>query len=164
MIIVPIAGDSLKTKDGLPFKVLAYTNYKSDGPAVVVQATVGQETVQFSEIETINDHAVEVLKDADGYNVLSTDSYVHRKFSLPQPGDFIKSSVSGIEERSYQVKRIRLHIQGNLAGGMIFDAQERDDPAVVEISLDQISNIDHTLFNRDKFLAYYADYVKKGSF
>lgn len=165
MIIVPIAGDRIKTTNGLPFKVLSFTNYKPEGPAVLVEPASGSgtETVFFDDITEVNGKKVRVLKSAEGYKVLETDGYFERTFQLPQPGETIQSDSNGIETRSYEVQRLRIHVQGRLTSGMILDCRDKDSDVVSELSLDDITDIDHYLFKRDKFLALYADYRPKGS-
>jgi len=165
MIIVPINGDSIKTKDGLPSKILSFTNYKVEGPAVLVDSMSGQTsgTVFFTEIAEINDVPVRLLTNAEGYKVFETDAFVERKFHLPQIGEIIMSGISGFEERSYEVTRLRVHVQNKLAKGMIIDCQEKDAPSGVELTLDDINDIEHYLFNKNSFLKFYSDYRPKGA-
>jgi hypothetical protein len=165
MIIVPVTGDRIKTVNGLPFKVLSFTNYKPEGPAVLVESSSGSgtESVFFDEISEINGKSVRMLKSAEGYKVFESDGFFPRTFQLPQVGEFIRSKSNGIEERSYEVQRIRIHVQGKLSSGMIFDCQEKDAPSVTELSLDDIDDIDHYLFKREKFLSFYSDYRPKGA-
>lgn len=165
MIIVPVASDRIKTVNGLPFKVLSFTNYKPEGPAVLVESSSGSntETVFFEDIVQINGKNVRVLKSAEGYKVFESDGFFPRTFQLPQVGEVIRSRVNGIEERPYEVQRIRLHVQGHLASGLILDCQEKDAPSVTELTLDDINDIDHYLFKRDKFLSFYSDYRPKGA-
>ena len=56
MLIVPLLGDKITTKDGVTFTVLSYTNYKSGGPAVYVEHTplVPSDAVYFFDIVRIN--------------------------------------------------------------------------------------------------------------
>jgi hypothetical protein len=60
MLIVPIAGDRIKTQEDLPYKVLGFTNLKADGPAVSCESVAGGtlKDIQFSEISEINDRKV----------------------------------------------------------------------------------------------------------
>lgn len=165
MIVVPVAGDRIKTKDGLPSTVISYSNYKSEGPAVLVEETEGgpTATVFFHEIAEINDQPVSYIKNDDGYKVFEISGYMERKYLLPQIGEYINSKVSGVEDRKYEVKRLRLNVPNQLSSGLIIDGSNKDEPGVVEITLGQISDIDHYLFSREKFLAYYADYREKGT-
>jgi hypothetical protein len=165
MIIVPVAGDRILTSKGLPSKVLSYTNYKPEGPAVLVEGLEGgaTDTVFFKDIVEINDQKVKLIKNADGYNVFELDGFFKRKFQLPRPGESISSDVSGVETRQYEVKRLNLHVKNQLSRGMIIYCTEKDTNEVIEITLSQITDIAHYLFSRTKFLAYYADYSEKGT-
>ena len=162
MIIAPIAGDRIKTADGLPSKVLSFTNYLPDGPAVLVDATAGDDTVYLRDIVELNGKKVKFVKNSGGNKVLELDGYLKRTFQLPQPGEVLSSKVSG-ETRKYKVNRIRLHVPDRLASGMILEVEDVDTAEKVDLTLGQITDIDHYLFARSKFLAYYADYREKGS-
>ena len=163
MIIVPVASDTIKTVDGLPFKVVSYTNTKSEGPAVLASPISGGETVPvfFETIAELNGKKVRYVKNADGYKVFETDSYIKRDYQLPQPGTFIEANL-GVEFRFYNVKRIRINVPNFTSSGMIIDAEDKDDESVVTLTLNQITNIDQTLFRQKGFMTYYADYASKG--
>lgn len=165
MIIVPVAGDTLKTVDGLPFKVVAYTNYKAGGPAVLCTPASGGETVPlfFKSIASINGKKVTYVKNGEGYKVFETDGYVKRDFQLPQIGETISSDISGVESRKYTVKRIRLNVPNFLTSGMIIDAEEQADKFQVTITLNQITDIEQSLFTKAGFRTYYKDYGPKGT-
>lgn len=164
MIIVPIAGDKIKRASGLPAKVLSYTNTELEGPAVLVQGPdQSSETVFFQDISMINDQKVKFVKNADAYKVFEIHGVMSRTFHLPQPGDSVRAD-SGDTSREYEIQRIRLHVKDEQAKGLIFDVfQPGTEELIEEITIDQITDIDHSLFNRTKFLAYYADYAKKGA-
>lgn len=160
MIIVPVSGDKIKTVDGLPFKVLSYSNLKPEGPSVLVESTEGSstETVFFQDIVKINDQKVKYIKNADGYKVFEIDGVMSRMFQLPQPGDSIRADVDDIG-REYEVQRIKLHVKGEQSQGMILEVFQPGSEELIEtIALDQITDIDHSLFNRSKFIEYYKDY------
>jgi hypothetical protein len=163
MIIVPVLGDEVKTKDGLPSKVISYTNYKPAGPAVIVSSGASTDEIQFSDIISINNQEVKLLKDADGYNVFEITGYLKRKFELPQPGEYIQSDVSGTQTEQYKVQRVRLHVQGKSSSGIILDVLHQDETAPIEITLNQITDIKDALFNKENFLKFYSDYTQKGS-
>jgi hypothetical protein len=164
MIIVPVAGDTLKTVDGLPFKVVSFTNNKSEGPAVLATPTSGGESIPifFETIAELNGKKVHYVKSAHGYKVFDTDGYIKRDYQLPQPGTFVEANL-GVETRSYKVKRIRVNVPNLTASGMILDAEDKDDNSEVTITLNQITNIDQTLFKQKGFITYYADYTPKGT-
>lgn len=164
MIIVPVAGDTLKTVDGLPFKVVSYTNNKDDGPAVLATPASGGETVPiyFETVAIVNGQKVRYVKNGDGYKVFETDGYMKRDYQLPQPGEFIDANL-GIETRSYKVNRIRLNVPNLTASGMILDVEDKADGIEATTTLNQIMNINQTLFKQKAFIAYYADYTPKGT-
>lgn len=164
MIIVPVASDILKTVDGLPFKVVSFTNNKSEGPAVLATPAGGGETatIFFETIASVNGHKVRYVKNADGYKVFETDGYVKREYQLPQPGTFVNANL-GVESRSYKIKRLKLNVPNLTASGMIIDAEDKDDSSEVTMTLNQIMDIDQTLFKQKGFLAFYADYTPKGT-
>lgn len=164
MIIVPVANDTVKTVDGIPFKVVSYTNNKSEGPAVLATPAGGNEAVPifFETVAELNGKKVRYVKNGDGYKVFETDGYVKRDYQLPQPGTFVEANL-GVETRSYEVKRIRINVPNLTSSGMIIDAEDKDDGTEVTITLNQITNIDQSLFKQKSFLAYYADYTPKGT-
>lgn len=163
MIIVPLAGDRVKTAEGVTFKVLSYTNYKAEGPAVIVESPDEKtvETVFFKDILSINDQKVKLIKNGDGYNVFETDGYIKRKFQLPQVDDHIKSEVNGIEPRLYKVNRIRLHVKEALSQGLILDCEDPVSDEKFEINLNSILDVPHTIFNQNGFQTYYSDYTAR---
>ena len=159
MFIVPIAGDRITTLEGLPAKVLSFTNYKAIGPAVIVEGDDGtsSETVFFQDIVKINDQKVRYTKNASAFKVFETDGYLKRTFQLPQPGSVIEAG------KKMTVKRLKLHVKDNLSRGLILECLPQDSDITEEITLSQITGIDRELFSRSKFLAYYADYTEKGA-
>jgi hypothetical protein len=165
MIIVPLAGDILKTIDGLPFKVVAYSNYNTEGPVVLAEPAAGgtTATIPFGTIGSINERSVKLVTDAETYKMLVADGYLKRDYQLPQPGDLIESDASGVDIRTYTVERLKIHVQNKLAAGMLLDVLDKDTGEKLQINLKQITNIKQTLFEAKAFLAYYADYTPKGS-
>lgn len=165
MYVVPVSGDKIKTKDGLPFKVLSYSNYKTEGPAVIVDSPGSKitDTVFFQDIAELNGQKVTYAKTGKAFKVFETPGAFERKFQLPQPGEFITSNISGVEPRKYEIQRICLHVKNQLSSGLLLDCLEKDQAQKVQIPLSQISDVDHYLFSREKFMAYYADYCEKGT-
>lgn len=159
MIIVPLNGDTIETAAGVPRRVISYSNLNSSGPVVRVRSTgTDLETVPFKEILRLNDLDVELLKNAHGQNVMSTDGYLKRELHLPQPGEEIQAN-TGIEARWYIVNRVRLHVKGRLSEGMILECTDEDDGTETDVRLHQIDDIHSVIFNSKKFLKLYADYV-----
>ena len=95
MIIVPVASDTIKTVDELPFKVVSYTNNKSEGPSVLASPIPGGETVPifFETINEINGKKVRYVKNADGYKVFETPQ------NPKTPSNRNESIVNGIINR-----------------------------------------------------------------
>jgi hypothetical protein len=160
MIIVPIKGDKITTVDGLPYKVLSYSNLNSDGPVVFVDSAGGSDQVLLQNIVEINGKKVTLIKSAEGYNVLEADGFFDRKYHLPQVGEKVKSGISEIEERTYEVIRLRLHVDGKLSAGLILNTEEEGSKAKVELSLGDLTDIDRPLFSLNGFLRLYDDYVR----
>jgi hypothetical protein len=160
MLVVPLKGDTVETKDGVTFSVLSYTNYRDKGPAVYVQHTpaVPSDAVYFFDIIKINGKTVEFLK---GPKVFRSIGPIPRKYQLPQPSDTVTwRSPSGSADAT--VKSYKLHKKGELAKGLMIVAMDTDAQEQVFIRLDQIidlkRDIGNDLFSRDKFLKYYSDY------
>jgi len=160
MLIVPLKGDKIETKDGVVFNVLSYTNYRDKGPAVYVEHTpaVPSDAVYFFDIAKINGKSVEFMA---GPKIFRSLGPLKRKWQLPQPNDTVTwRSPSGAADAV--VKTYKLHKRGELSKGLIIVADDTDAQEKVFIRLDQIidvkRDIGNDLFSRDKFLAYYSDY------
>lgn len=159
MIVVPIKGDKIETKDGVTFTVLAYTNYRDKGPSVYVEHTpeVPSDAVYFFDIQKINGKTVEMQK---GPKVFKSLGPLPRKVQLPQPGDDITWRV-GKETYSGKLVNYKLHKRGDLAKGLLFVVREKTGEEhfvrMTEI-LDIDRSIGNDLFTRQKFLTVYADY------
>lgn len=160
MLVVPIKGDKIETKDGVSFKVLSYTNYRDRGPAVYVEHTpaVPSDAVYFFDIAKINGKTVEYLS---GPKVFRSLGPLKRRFQLPQPNDTITwRSPDGTKD--VEVKALKLHKKGELAKGILAVCEDPDSQERVFIRLNQIidlkRDIGNDLFSRDKFLSFYGDY------
>lgn len=162
MFIVPVADDRIETLDGLPFKVLSYTNYRDEGPAVIAEdkSSGVSQTIFFSNLKTLNDQPVKLSK-GKATKVLEIDGYLPRSQPLPQPGDVITATVADSSDK-YRVTGLKLHVRNRLSEGLIIKAEELELGTEVELSIDQIDDIERTLFNKKKFRLYYQDYAKKG--
>ena len=160
MLIVPLKGDKIETKDGVAFQVLSYTNYRDKGPAVYVEHTpsVPSDAVYFFDIAKINGKSVEFMS---GPKIFRSLGPLPRKWHLPQPNDTVTwRSPDGATNAT--VKTYKLHKRGDLAKGLLIVAEDKDTQEKVFIRLDQIidlkRDIGNDLFSREKFLAYYSDY------
>ena len=165
MLVIPMRGDTIETKDGVTFQVLSYTNYRDKGPAVYVQHTpaVPSDAVYFFDITKINGKTVEFLK---GPKIFRSLGPLSRKYQLPQPNDTVTwRSPDGVADAT--VKSYKLHKRGELSKGLLIVAMDTGAQEQVFIRLDQIidvkRDIGNDLFSRDKFLKYYADYRGGGS-
>ena len=160
MLIVPLRGDKIETKDGISFKVLSYTNYRDKGPAVYVEHTpaVPSDAVYFFDILKINDKTVEFQK---GDKIFRSLGSLKRKLDLPQPNDTVTwRGLGGSQDMI--VKTLKLHKRGELSKGLLIVGEDPDSQERVFVRLQQVidvkRDIGNDLFSRDRFLTYYADY------
>lgn len=161
MLVVPLRGDQIETKDGVNFEVLSYTNYKDRGPAVYVEHTplVPSDAVYFFDIHKINGKTVEYVA---GSKVFRSLGPLERKFQLPQPADIVTWRGPGGTTDAV-VKGLKLHKRGELAKGLLVVGEDQDSQETHFIRLPQLldlkRDIGNDLFSRDKFLKYYGDYT-----
>jgi len=160
MMVVPLKGDKIETKDGVTFTVLSFTNYRDKGPAVYVEHTPGvpSDAVYFFDIITIAGKNVEYVP---GSKVFKAAGEITRKFQLPQPNDTI--TIRGQDGSvDVVVTGLKLHKRGELAKGLFIVGHEVDSEDKMFIRLDKIvdlkRDIGNDMFNRDRFLSYYNDY------
>jgi len=159
MLVLPIGGDTIETKDGIKFTVLSYTNYRERGPAVYVEHTkdVPSDAVYFFDIAKINGMTVEYLKSQKVFKSLGK---ISRKIQLPQPADTItyRGDDGSVD---VEVVSLRLHKKGQLSRGLQVECVN-DAKETVFLRLDQIvdlrRDIGNDMFSRDKFLSLYDDY------
>lgn len=160
MLVLPLKGDTIETKDGVSFKVLSYTNYRDKGPAVYVEHTpaVPSDAVYFFDIQKINGKSVQYMS---GPKVFRSLGPLKRKFQLPQPNDTITWRGPG-GTQDVQVKSLKLHKRGELGKGLLVVCQDPDSQEKVMVRLTQIidlkRDIGNDMFSRDRFLTYYSDY------
>jgi len=154
MLIVPVEKDTIKTKDGLIYKVVEYTNYKDGGPAVYGKVK-GDKTltlIYFFDIAEINGVQVEFVKGAKVFNALGK---ILRAQHLPQPDDKIMIA----SEKEVEVKALKLRSKtvGPSKGLLVKD--DNDD----YYRLTQITDIERNLhgdyFDREVFMKLYYDYL-----
>ena len=161
MLIVPLLGDKITTKDGITFTVLSYTNYKSGGPAVYVEHTplVPSDAVYFFDIVRINNIHVDFISSG---KIFKTTSNIKRKINLPQPSDIVIVKQNNQLSR-LKVDSLKLHRRGELAKGLLVIGEDPDSKEKIPIRLTSIIDIDRNigndLFSRDKFLKCYKDYT-----
>lgn len=160
MLVVPLKGDKIETKEGVTFTVLSFTNYRDKGPAVYVEHTPGvpSDAVYFFDIIKINGKSVEYVP---GQKVFRAAGELSRKFQLPQINDTV--TIKGSDgSKDITVTGLKLHKKQDLAKGMFVVGTEEDTDEKEMIRLDQILDIKRDIggsnFSRDKFLSYYDDY------
>lgn len=160
MLVVPLKGDKIETKDGVSFTVLSFTNYRDKGPAVYVEHTAGvpSDAVYFFDITKINGKTVDYVP---GSKVFKAAGEVRRRYQLPQVNDIV--TMRGKEGSvDITVTGLKLHKKGELAKGLFVVGHEADSEDKVFVRLDQITDlkrdIGNDMFTRDRFLSYYGDY------
>lgn len=162
MLIVPLAGDTITTKEGETFSVISYTNYKTKGPAVHVKPKVGRANVlvYFFDIEQINGARVEFQTSSKVFEALG---HIKRKVQLPQKNDVITISDKTVdgeaEEKQLKVKDLKLHNKSiGLANGLVVIDEDGDVHR-----LDSINDIKRAIggdtFSRNRFLRTYKEYL-----
>ena len=158
-LTVPLAGDTITTKDGVEYKVTSYTNYRSLGPAVHVEHTedVPSEPAYFNDITKINGVHVDFIP---GQKVFRANVAIKRKFQLPQVGDKLTFKDAGVV-RGAEVKSLKLHKKSDLAKGLLVKCADENDTEYL-VRLDDVIDIDreigNDLFSKDSFLKLYDDY------
>lgn len=161
MFVVPLKGDKIETKDGVEFTVLSYTNYREKGPAVLVEHTAGvpSDAVYFFDILKINSKTVEYVH---GSKIFKVTAEIKRKIQLPQVGDIVTyKDRSGTA--TLKVKGLKLHKRDQLSKGMFVLGESEDVSDKIEVRIASIIDIERdigsNMFSRDKFRAYYSDYI-----
>lgn len=160
MLVVPLKGDKIETREGVEFTVLSFTNYRDKGPAVYVEHTAGvpSDAVYFFDINKINGKTVDYVP---GSKVFKAAGEINRKFQLPQPNDIVTMR-GKTGSMDIVVTGIKLHKRGELAKGLLVTGHEQDIEDKVFVRLDQITDIKrdigNDMFSRDRFLTYYSDY------
>lgn len=162
-LTVPLAGDSITTKDGVEYKVISYTNYRSLGPAVHVEHTedVPSEPAYFNDIAKINSVHVDFVP---GQKVFKSAVALKRKYQLPQIGDKITFKKDG-KVVTAEVKSLKLHkksdLSKDLAKGLMVKCTGDNDTEYL-VRLDDMIDIDrqigNDIFSKDAFLRLYDDY------
>lgn len=164
MLIVPIYKDTIETKDGAKYKVVEYTNYKDNGPAVYAKPTEGGSValVYFFDIAAINGTKVEYQR---GNKIFQALGKITRAQHLPQPDDKITvltDTISDDEDAGQEKSEVdSIKLKSKALG--INKGMFVKDTDGTYFRLKQILDIQPALggntFNRDAFLKYYKDYT-----
>lgn len=163
MLVVPIAKDTIKTKDGHTYKVVEYTNYKEAGPAVYAKSPTSKESVlvYFVDIEQINGTRVEYQR---GSKVFSAFGRIKRSQHIPQPDDTVILSIDKIsheDEEKDQAEVDGLRLKSKALGinkGMFIKTTDGNHYRLKQI-VDIIPDLGSHHFNRTEFLKIYKDYA-----
>ena len=162
MLVVPISKDTIRTKDGIKYKVVEYTNYKENGPAVYARLPDSKDNVlvYFIDIDEINGTKVEYQRSSKIFHALGK---IKREQPLPQPDDKIVvlndhvSDEDSKEQAEVEGLKLKSKALGINKGMFVKDTDGK------YIRLKQIleitPSIGGTTFSRDAFLKYYKDYI-----
>jgi len=162
VLVVPIAKDTIKTKDGATYKVVEYTNYKEGGPAVYARSPAKENVlVYFIDIAEINGTKVEFQRGSKVFQALGK---VSRSQPLPQPDDKIVvavDTVSSDEDKKDQAEVEGLRLKSKAMGvnkGMFVKAADGTSYRLKQI-IDVVPSLGTHTFNRAEFMAAYKDYA-----
>lgn len=160
MLVVPVSGDKITTKDdSSPRVVSSYTNLK-DEPAVYLTAGSSTERyVYFSDIVEINGVRVEYDADSKVFDALGP---LTRKYNLPQPKDTIKVKLMDVpykdEVEPVEVVSIKLHSQRHgISKGLQACGAKSCFTLADILDIDRKSWSEK--FDADKFRKFYFDYL-----
>lgn len=162
MLVVPIAKDTIKTKDGSTYKVVEYTNYKEAGPAVYARSPSKENVlVYFVDIAEINGTKVEYQRGTKVFNALGK---VSRSQPLPQPDDKVVLSIDKIssdDDEKDQAEVDGLKLKSKALGinkGLFVRTTDGNHYRLKQI-VDVIPALGTHTFNRAEFLKLYKDYT-----
>lgn len=162
MFVLPIFKDKIKTKDGLHYRVVEYTNYKEGGPAVYARSKSSKEIalVYFFDIVEINGILVEFQKSS---KVFYSAGKIPREQNLPQENDKVEifSSKDEFEssKRTVEVKSLKLKSKSlGINRGLFFRDKDGNYHRVKNI-LSIVPDIGSETFDRSKFITIYKDYL-----
>jgi len=164
MLVVPIAKDTIHTKDGVEYKVVEYTNYKEIGPAVYAKLKGNKElsVVYFNDIDKINKTKVEYQRGSKVFLALGN---LHRKFQLPQPDDdaLFAEKYSHSEEDSdketVDIDSLKLKSKSLGINKGLFVKSVDGEYYRLKHLLNLTPSLGGSKFDRDAFLNYYKDYI-----
>lgn len=162
MLVLPVAGDRIKTKDSGDILVVSSFSSLKDEPAVYVKPTGNESYVYFSDIIEINKVSVEFDSESKVFNSLGP---LRRRFNIPQPKDTIKVKLIDVSYRDdledLIVTGLRLNSKKYGAGrGLLVITKEG------EFSIADLKDVIHQgwneQFNEVRFKKYYSDYLPTG--
>lgn len=163
MLVVPLAKDTIYTKDGVEYKVVEYTNYKEIGPAVYARLKGNKQlsVVYFNDIDKINKTKVEYQRGSKVFLALGD---LHRKYQLPQPDDNAlfadKYSHSDNEvDGTIDIETLKLKSKSlGINKGLFIKGNDGEFYRLKHL-LDLKPSLGGSKFNREEYLDYYKDYI-----
>ena len=163
MLVVPVQRDKIIDVSGSVFRVIAYTNYRDQGPAVYAKPEDSKTPVliYFTDIEKINQTKVDYLPTMKVFRALGN---IKRDYHLPQPGDTVTffSQEMSTEDGQGSLTVVDLRLKNkNLGASKGIFVRTDDGPT---FRLKDIMDIDsgsgeYLRFNRASFLSYYKEYI-----
>lgn len=158
MLVIPVTGDKITTKDDSDQKVVSSFTSLKDEPAVYLKS-LDQQYVFYSDIVEINGVRVEYDLHSNMFNALGP---LRRKFNLPQPKDSIKVKLIDVsykdETELIEVTGLKLHSKKYGAErGLI--VQTKDGNFSLSDILDIERRTGSEKFVPEKFKKYYFDYL-----
>jgi hypothetical protein len=160
MLVVPVAGDKILTKDNSDEVIVSsYSNLK-DEPAVYLKPTPeDQKFAYFKDIVSINGVRVEYDPSSKLFKALGT---LRRKFNLPQPKDIIVVRLMDVpykkETTEVVVDSLKLHNKREGVSRGLLACGEKSCFTLSEI-LDIKRDSWTETFNAQKFCRFYFDYL-----
>jgi hypothetical protein len=162
MLVVPLDGDKIETKDGTTLIVSGFTNYKSKGPAVYCRPEAGDSIdkplivpIYFFDIDKINDVRVEFNSSSKVFNALGR---IKRKIQLPQQHD--KIIIKGENDEDEELKVIGLLLHNRKYGtskGLLISC-ENDKVVPLHDIIDIKRDFGSSEFNPKVFKRIYKEY------
>lgn len=162
MLVLPIARDKIKTKDGHEYRVLEFTPYKDAGPAVYAKKRDSKDSVlvYFFDIDEINGTRVFYKS---GPKVFEAAGHVNREEHLPQPDDKIslKKHVYDHQEREageIDVTELKLKPRGHQVNSGLLVKDAAGNFYRIKDVVDIKRALGGKKFNRASFVEIYRDY------
>ena len=159
MLVVPVKGDKILTKDdSAPAIVSSFTNLKDEPAVYTVAGSSREQFVFFSDIVEINGVRVEYQTDSKVFDSLGP---LKRKFNLPQPKDTIKVKLIEANYRDdvekVDVKSIKLQSKKHgVSRGLLICGDQSCFTLVDIIGVERKTGAEK--FDAEKFQRYYIDY------
>jgi hypothetical protein len=164
MLVVPVAGDKIITKDvSDPATVSSFTSLKDEPAVYVVPSTSKEKYIYFSDIVEINGVRVEYDPETKCFEALGP---LKRAFNIPQPKDTMVVKLKQVsygedETEKIEVKSVKLHSKKYGIGRGLLACGEKSCFSLADI-LELERNGWAEKFDAEKFRKYYLDYGPLG--